>query len=125
MRNGSAAVPLRSGASFFFGAAISPSRDRLLAGKLAGAARRLGLFSCRLLRWLLIEAPPLHFAEHAFPLHFLLQDAKSLIDVVIADEDMHSRVCSGASSDAIGRDLDARAPGAHAPMSPGRMSVLR
>src|SRR5262249_35241693 len=36
-----------------------------------------------------IEAPPLHFAEHAFPLHFLLQDPKSLIDVVIADEDLH------------------------------------
>src|SRR5262249_31768759 len=66
--------------------------DRLLAGKLAGAARCLGLFSCRLLRWLLIEAPPLHFAEYAFPLHFLLQDPKSLIDVVIADEDLHRDV---------------------------------
>jgi hypothetical protein len=34
-------------------------------------------------------APPLHFAEYPLPLHFLLQDAESLIDVVIADEDLH------------------------------------
>src|SRR6266446_6886831 len=68
---------------------------RLLASKLAEAAHRLGLFSCRLLRWLLVEAPPLHFAEHAFPLHLLLQDAKGLIDVVIADEYLH-RGGSGA-----------------------------
>ena len=36
---------------------------RLFAGKLAGAASRLGFFPYSLLRWLLIEAPPLHFAE--------------------------------------------------------------
>src|SRR5215468_5697898 len=95
--------------------------DRLLAGKLADAARRLGLFACRLLRWLLIEAPSLHFAEHAFPLHFLLQDAAP------------DRYCYRGRVPAlawlrllfkrIGRDT--RAPGAHAPGSHGRMSVLR
>jgi hypothetical protein len=32
----------------------------------------------------------LHFPKHAFPLHFLLQDAKRLIDVIVADENLHS-----------------------------------
>src|SRR5215472_490921 len=81
--------------------------NSLLTGKLAEAAHRLGLFPRRLLRWLLVEAPPLHFPEHAFPLHLLLQDAKSLIDVVIADEYLHW-VGSGCSSSAFGRDVDAR-----------------
>src|SRR5215831_5569830 len=73
---------------------------RLLAGKLAGTARRLGFFSCCLLRWLLIEAPPLHFAEHAFALHFLLQDAQSLIDVIVTNENTQ-RSCSGAIQSAL------------------------
>jgi hypothetical protein len=41
---------LRSG---FFGTAIKPVSYRLLAGKFAGAPRRIGLFSCRLLGRLL------------------------------------------------------------------------
>jgi hypothetical protein len=97
---------------------------RLLAGKLAGAPRRLGLFSCRLLRRLLIEAPSLHFAEHAFPLHFLLQNAKSLIDVVIADEYLHT-LWLRLLFKCIGRDLDARVPGAHAPRTTQSISVVR
>jgi hypothetical protein len=41
------------------------------------------------------------FPEHAFTLHFLLQDAKSLIDIVIADEYLHW-LGSGCSSSALG-----------------------
>jgi hypothetical protein len=73
----------------FFRRGDQPVSYRLLAGKFAGAPRGIGFFSCRLLGRLLITATPLHLAEHAFPLHFLLQNAKSLIDVVIADEYLH------------------------------------
>jgi hypothetical protein len=67
---------------------------------------------------------PLHFAEYAFPLHFLFQDAKSLIDVVIADVDLH-RLGSGCFSAALGvtRTREHLAP--MRPASPGRMLMLR
>src|SRR5262249_2250855 len=54
---------------------------RLLTSKFAGATRRLGLLPCRPLGRLFIETPSLHLPEYALPLHFLLQDAKSLIDM--------------------------------------------
>jgi hypothetical protein len=34
-------------------------------------------------------AAELHFAEDALPLHFFLQDAKRLIDIVVTDDDLH------------------------------------
>src|SRR5215471_747824 len=66
---------------------------------LAGTTRRRCFFSCRLLRGFFTEAP-LHFAEHAFALHFLLQDARSLINVVVTDQDLH-KLCSGAIESAL------------------------
>jgi len=30
-----------------------------------------------------------HLSEHAFPLHLLLQDTKRLLNVVVADENLH------------------------------------
>jgi hypothetical protein len=42
--------------------------------------------SRRFLRWLLIESAAFHFTEYAFALHFLFQNSKSLIDIVISDE---------------------------------------
>jgi len=35
-------------------------------------------------------AAQLHFAEDALALHLLLQNLKSLIDVVVADENLHA-----------------------------------
>src|SRR5262249_31284774 len=93
-RNWRAAAVLRglcdAGTSFFFGAAISPPRIACLRARLRGAATPPRTF--------LVSPAPMAsyrsasrfiFAEHAFPLHSLLRDAKNLIDVVIADEDLH------------------------------------
>jgi hypothetical protein len=37
-------------------------------------------------------AAKLHLAEDAFALHFLLEGAKSLVDVVVANENLHVSV---------------------------------
>ena len=60
-----------------------------LAQQLAVAAHRLGLFAGAALRRLLVIAPQLHFPEHPFALHFLLQGSESLVDIVVANEDLH------------------------------------
>ena len=39
-------------------------------------------------------------SEHAVALHFLLQDAQSLIDVVFTDQGLH-KLCSGAIQSAL------------------------
>ena len=61
----------------------------LLARKLAGPADGLGLLAGTLLRGLLVIVPKLHLAEDAFALHFLLQRPEGLIDIVIANDDLH------------------------------------
>jgi hypothetical protein len=60
-----------------------------LAGKLAGAAHRLRLLAGALLGWLLVVSAHLHFAENAFALHLLLERAKRLVNIVVADEYLH------------------------------------
>ncbi len=60
--------------------------NSLLAGKLAGSPDGLGPFSRFSFRWLFVRTPLLHFSKDAFALHFLFENAESLIDVVIADE---------------------------------------
>jgi hypothetical protein len=37
-------------------------------------------------------AAELHFAKNALPLHLLLQHLKRLVDIVVADEDLHERL---------------------------------
>ena len=72
--------------------------DRPLASKLVPATHRFSLLPRGPLRWLFIETTPLHLPEHTFPLHFLLQDSKCPVDVVVADEDLqmlHSSSSSG------------------------------
>jgi hypothetical protein len=61
------------------------------AGELAHAADRFGFFTSRSFRGLFVEAPLFHFAKDAFPLHLLLEDAKRLIDVVVANQNL--QVC--------------------------------
>jgi hypothetical protein len=60
-----------------------------LAGKLAGAPDGFRFLAGLLLRWLLIVTTQLHFAEDALALHFFLQRAKGLINVVVTDENLH------------------------------------
>ena len=50
-------------------------------GLLAGAALG-GLF---------VVAPQFHFAEDPLALHLLFEDSQSLVDVVVANEDLHGR----------------------------------
>src|SRR6202022_278954 len=60
---------------------------QLLAGELARAAHGFGLFTGLLL------------AENALALHLLLQRLEGLIDIVIADENLHA---ASSSIDRIG-----------------------
>src|SRR5947209_11761303 len=67
---------------------------QFLARELAGAAdgfRPLPRFP---LRGLLVMAAELHLAENALTLHLLLQHPERLIDIVVADENLHSHYLS-------------------------------
>src|SRR5215831_16218070 len=59
------------------------------AQQFAITAHRFGLFPRPPLRGLLVTAAQLHLSKHPFALHFLLQGAERLIDIVVANEDLH------------------------------------
>src|SRR5580765_3286314 len=63
---------------------------QLLAGQLARAAHGFGLFAGLLLGRLFVMAAELHLAEDTLALHLLLQRLEGLIDIVIADENLHA-----------------------------------
>ncbi len=63
---------------------------QLLAGELARAAHSFGLFADLLLGGLFIMTAELHFAENTLTLHLLLQHLEGLIDIVIANENLHA-----------------------------------
>jgi hypothetical protein len=65
-----------------------PVTYSLLAGELARPPYCLALLAVRFVRRLLIKPTPLHFPENAFALHFLFEDSKSLIDIVLSDKDL-------------------------------------
>jgi hypothetical protein len=48
-----------------------------------------GPFSRPPLRGFLVIAAELHFSEYPFALHFFLQGAERLVDIVVANEDLH------------------------------------
>src|SRR4051794_2203216 len=60
-----------------------------LALQLAGAADGGGFLARALLARLLVVAAQLHLAIDAFPLQLLLERAQGLLDVVIANHDLH------------------------------------
>src|SRR5690606_8897881 len=62
---------------------------RALALELAGAADRGGLLARALLARLLVVAAQLHLAVHALALQLLLERAQGLLDIVVADDDLH------------------------------------
>src|SRR6516162_5214646 len=63
---------------------------QLLARELACAAHGFGLFAGLLLGGLFIMAAELHLAENPLALHLLLQRLEGLIDIVIANENLHA-----------------------------------
>jgi hypothetical protein len=65
-----------------------------LASQLTGPADRLGLLARFFLGRLLVMVTALHFAESAFPLHFLFQCLERLLDIVIAHDDLNDGVLS-------------------------------
>jgi hypothetical protein len=64
-----------------------------LACQLAGTANGFRLLTRTLLGRLLVMSAHLHFTEDAFTLHFLLQSAKRLVNIIVADEYLHGLSC--------------------------------
>src|SRR5579875_278062 len=62
-----------------------------LAQQLAVAPDRLGPFARAPLRRFFVIATKFHLPEHALALHFLFQGSQSLVDIVVANEDLHGR----------------------------------
>src|SRR5262245_44275727 len=62
----------------------------LLARKLAGPADRFRLFPRLLLGWFFVMAAEFHLAEDALALHFLFERLQGLVDVVVANENLHA-----------------------------------
>jgi hypothetical protein len=77
-----------SGKSLVLRRGNEPVAHRLLAREFPRSAGCFSLLPGRLLGGLFVKPPPFHFAKYAFALHFLLQDSKGLIDIVVADEDL-------------------------------------
>src|SRR5260370_40638975 len=63
-----------------------------LAQQLAVAAHRLGLLARAPLGGFFVSAAQLHFAEHSLALHLLFEDPEGLVDIVVANEDLHGCV---------------------------------
>jgi len=62
-----------------------------LAVCLACTAHSSGMLTCALLRGLLVVTAQLHFTIDAFALQLLLESAEGLIDIVVANDDLHGR----------------------------------
>src|SRR5690348_9425784 len=79
-----------------------------LAQELAVAADSFGLFAGAALGGLFVIAPQLHFPEHPLALHLFFQGPEGLIDIVVANEDLHGRFSpiSGRSPTGRGCDLN-------------------
>src|SRR6266581_3392242 len=69
--------------------AVGVSDPRLIE-QLASATDGLGLFTGLLLGGLFVVTAELHLAENALALHLLLERLESLVDIVIANENLHA-----------------------------------
>ena len=58
---------------------------------LAGATHSRSLFTGALFRRLFVMATQLHFAIHAFTLQLLLESPKRLINIVVANDNLHKK----------------------------------
>jgi hypothetical protein len=72
---------------------------QILAGQLAGATDGFRLFARPLFRRFLEMSAELHLAEYALALQLFLERLQSLIDVVVADENLQAVVSSQKSWD--------------------------
>jgi hypothetical protein len=67
-------------------------------GIFTGELTRAALGFCGLtdagFRRLFVMLAHFHFAEKAFALHFFLERAERLVDVIIADDDFYQRGCT-------------------------------
>src|SRR5215831_17206769 len=61
-----------------------------LAGQFAGPADRFRLFPRFLGGGLFVVSAELHLAENALALHLLLERLEGLVDIVVADENLHA-----------------------------------
>src|SRR6516164_4991281 len=96
---------------------------QLLAGELTGATDCFCLLPGPPLGGLFIMAAELHLAEETFALHLLLQGLEGLVDIVVADENLHVVFLF---DQAVGRpDGQALGPLAHADRTQPRTSVDR
>src|SRR4029077_12892463 len=81
-----------------------------LARKLAGPADRFRLFPCLSFRGFFVVAAELHLAENTLALHLLLQRLEGLVDVIVANENLHASSFSVRSVSALGKwDKEVRA----------------
>src|SRR5271170_3209130 len=83
-----------------------------LAQHLTVTANCFGHLAHSALRRLFVGPASLHLAERPFALHFLLQHAQRSVDVVVADEDLHTGLpliifpsCRGANREAAPNGL--------------------
>jgi hypothetical protein len=62
------------------------------AGQLAGAANAFRLFTGSLFGWLFVVITKLHFPKDAFALHLLFEGLEGLIDIIVANENLHASI---------------------------------
>src|SRR5262249_10776864 len=63
---------------------------QLLARELAGAAHGFGGFASPFLRGLLVVPTQFHLAENSLALHLLLEGLQGLVDIVVANKNLHA-----------------------------------
>src|SRR5215831_14002840 len=86
-----------------------------LARKLAGPADRFRLFPCLSFRGFFVVAAELHLAENTLALHLLFQRLEGLVDVIVANENLHASSFSVRSVSALGKwDRGGAGSSAHA-----------
>jgi hypothetical protein len=69
-----------------------PFALHFLAGKLAGPADSLGLFTSALFGRLFVMTTQFHFAENTLALHLLFERFQGLVDIIVANENLHASV---------------------------------
>ena len=63
---------------------------KLLPGELARTAHGFRLLTSLLLGGLFVMTAKLHFAENALALHLLLERLEGLVDIIVANENLHA-----------------------------------
>jgi hypothetical protein len=80
---------------------------QLFTGELAGAADGFRLLTDSPLGGFFVMATEFHLAEYALALHLPLQQLEGLVDIVVADENLHAvflfdRAVDGLMAEALG-----------------------